>query len=330
MKNTRVARINSLLLNPTIDQIYEIENFEVGGTFKVKNSIIFPVGKAISFSLGIRELTNSQAIIKVIAFIGKDDLSLYSDFLRSRNIDFEFIKIEGKTRSNKTINDPIQHTTTHIREKGFELKEKDIKIIIELFKKNIEAGDITVISGSIPPGVDNKIYYEMINTCKTKGALTVLDTNGPALVNGVKANPHIIKPNLFELSQILNEPNLNELDFSDNIQTSKEIVKKAKVLLNKDLEVVLITLGDKGAICLTNETIIYGNVQIDEVVDTVGSGDSFLAGFILGYFQKKDLTECFKLAIACGAANTLIPGPGIFHIEDVKKIIKKVKIFNLN
>ena len=77
MKNANVARIISILLNPTIDQIYEIENFEVGGTFKVKNSIIFPVGKAISFSLGFQELNNSKAIIKVIALIGKGEITLY-------------------------------------------------------------------------------------------------------------------------------------------------------------------------------------------------------------------------------------------------------------
>ncbi len=330
MKKTRGSRINSILLNPTIDQIYEIENFKVGGTFKVNKSSLFPVGKAISFALGIRELTSSEAILRVLAVIGKDDITLYSDFLSSRNIDFKFLEVEGKTRSNKTINDPIQKTTTHIRERGFELKVNDVKNIYKILKDNIEEGDFTVISGSIPPGVTHKIYYDIINICKNEGALIVLDTNGPALVNGVLANPNIIKPNLVELSQILNDPQLNNLDFSDIIETSREIAKKAKVLLNNELEVVLITLGDKGAICMTNEKIVYGNVQVDKIIDTVGSGDSFLAGFIFSYYQEKALTECFKLAIACGAANTLIPGPGIFQIDDVKKIIKKVKIFNLD
>ena len=323
-------KIYSILLNPTIDEILEIENFFVGGTFKVKKSITYPVGKAISFSLGIRELDANRNFLKVITLIGKQEKSLYSNFLTNKNIEFEYIEVNDKTRSNKTINDPIRGTTTHIREKGFKVSEEKIKKLKVLLQNHIKQGDFCIFSGSIPPGVDNDIYYKMINTCKNKGAITVLDTNGPALVNGVKANPHIIKPNLVELSQILNEPKLNEFKFSDIIQTSREIVNKAKVLLNKDLEVVLITLGDKGAICLTNDSVVYGNVQINEVIDTVGSGDSFLAGFMLGYFQKKDLTECFKLAIACGAANTLIPGPGIFHIEDVKKIIKKVKIFSLN
>ncbi len=329
-EDKRGALIKSILLNPTIDQIYEIDNFFIGGTFKIKESIIYPVGKAISFSLGIRELAKERDIIKVIACIGKDDTALYSDFLRSREIDFEFVKVDGKTRSNKTINDPIKKTTTHIREIGFKINKKNISAFFEKLKNNIYVDDIVVFSGSIPPGVNNDIYYKMINICKDKGALTVLDSNGQALVNGVKANPNIIKPNLVELSQILNDAKLNELDFSNIIQTSKIIVKKAKSLLNKELEIILITLGVHGAICLTIDNIYYGYVQIDEAIDTVGSGDAFLAGFILNHFQNKELKECFRSALACGAANTLITGPGVFQIEDVKRIIKKVKIFDLN
>ena len=113
-------------------------------------------------------------------------------------------------------------------------------IVKEILENNIEPGDITVISGSIPPGVNNEFYYEIIKMCKEKGGISVLDSNGPALVNGVKANPNIIKPNLVELSQILNEPQLNELDFSNIYKSNKEIIKKTKVLLNNELEIVLI------------------------------------------------------------------------------------------
>ena len=81
---------------------------------------------------------------------------------------------------------------------------------------------------------------------------------------------------------------------------------------------------------LTKDKAIYGNSKVENVIDTVGSGDSFLAGFMLNFLEKKDLNECFAQALACGAANTLIPGPGIFKIEDFKKILKNVKIFNLN
>jgi 1-phosphofructokinase family hexose kinase len=323
-------KIFAILLNPTIDQIYTIHDFHVGGTFQVNDSVIYPVGKSVSFSLGIRELCKDKNIIKIIAFIGEEDISLYSKFLSKRNIAYEFIKIKGKTRSNKTINDPIMGTTTHIREKGFDVTSNEIENLLKLMQADINKGDIVVFSGSIPFNVENDIYYRLINISKKKGAFAILDSNGEPLKIGIKANPEVIKPNLLELSQILNNPEINKLDFSDISKPCNLIVKKAKTLLNQELKIILVTLGDKGAILIERDAVFYGNVKVNKAIDTVGSGDSFLAGFILNYFEKKKIKDCFKNAIACGAANTLIPGPGIFKIEDVKRIIKNVKIFELN
>ena len=319
-------KIISILLNPTIDEIYEIENFHVGGTFKVKNKIIYPVGKAISFALGLRELNQSRDLLKVIAFIGKEEIPLYSNFLNSKNIPFEFVKVDGKTRSNKTIDDPVNKTTTHIREFGFHVNKSEAQELIQSIENSVKESDICVFCGSLPLNLEDDIYYRLIMSCNEKGASCVLDTSGKALLEGIKANPKIIKPNLVELSQIIDDPNLNRVDFSNIHIACKTIVRRAKPLLNNELEIVLTTLGDKGAILLTKEKILYGNVVVDKVIDTVGSGDSFLAGFVLNQAFNKDLIECFKCAIACGAANTLTLGPGIFHIEDVKRLLKKVEI----
>lgn len=322
-------KIIAVLLNPTIDQIFEIEDFYIGGTFKVKNSVIYPVGKAISNAIGIRELSNDLEL-KVIAFIGKEEISLYSKFLTEKGIEFEFIEIKGKTRSNKTVNDPIKNTTTHIREKGFSVEKKALQKLVNLLEIEVNTRDFVIFSGSIPPNVEDNVYYELINKCKNKSALTILDTNGNALIKGLKANPMVIKPNLVELSQVLNNPKLNKLNFSNLIESCKIIVDNTKILLNDELEIVLITLGKNGAILLTKSIAIHGIIHVNKVVDTVGSGDSFLAGFILKLFFKSDLKDCFKCALACGAANTLIPGPGIFKKEDVKELLRKVEIKDLN
>ncbi len=323
-------KIISVLLNPTVDEIYEIENFHIGGTFKVKSKTIFPVGKAISFSLGIQELNPNSDFLKVIALIGKEEIPLYSNFLNSKNIAFEFVKVDGKTRSNKTINDPINITTTHVREKGFNVNKKELDNLIQCLKKNLEKGDICVFSGSIPPNSNANMYFKLIKYCKEKGVSCVLDTSGNALLEGIKAKPKIIKPNLVEISLILGEPELNKLDFNDISGACIILFDEAKQLLNDELKIILVTLGEKGALCLTKDLEIHGNCKIDKAVDTVGSGDSFLAGFISSYFLKKDVKMCFKTAIACGAANTLIPGPGMFTKKAVEEIIEKVKILEFD
>ncbi|HEY0090381.1 MAG TPA: hexose kinase [Candidatus Lokiarchaeia archaeon] len=319
-------KILAILLNPTIDQIYNIERFYVGGTFKVNTSKIYPVGKAISFSLGVSELYKEKKIVKVIACIGEDEIPIYSEFLSSYNIDFEFVSVKGKTRSNKTINDLIKRTTTHIREKGFDLTAKNLENLTKKLKSNVKKNNICVFCGSIPPNIRSNIYFDLINLCKSKKAICILDSNEQPLIEGIKSNPKIIKPNLLELSQILNDPKLNELDFSKIKEAMNIIIAKAKILLNKELEIILVTLGNKGAILISNNLILYGNVVVENPIDTVGSGDSFLAGFVLNYLKKSDLENCFKCAIACGAANTLTPGPGIFIKKNVENLLKKVEI----
>jgi len=321
--------IFAILLNPTIDQIYEIENFKVGGTFKVQSKSIFPVGKAISFALGVRELAPKNEDLEVVALIGKEDKSLYSHFLELKKIKFNLILVEGQTRSNKTINDPLNNTTTHIREQGFEVHSDSLESVREYLLKIGKKDDICVFSGSLPPNSPTSTYFNLIEGCKKQNIITALDSSGPALIEGVRAHPTIIKPNLKELSQILDKPPLNEGIFQqENTQEEalEKIIERAKPLIRSSIEILLITLGSKGAICITKNHIFTGNIQLNKVIDTVGSGDAFLAGFILKVFYKKPIKVCFKNALASGAANTQTVGPGILKREIFEKLLDKVKM----
>ena len=325
-----MRKIIAILMNPTVDIIYNIDHFEVGGTYKVKKPLTLPVGKAISFCLALKSLNPNFNSLKLLGFVGRDEFTLYSDFLNKKKVDFDLIPIRGKTRSNKTIVDSIQHTTTHIRELGFEIKNKDIIKFKSKLRKIVKTNDIIILSGSIPPNVDPKIYNEIIMEYKKVGGILTLDTSGLPLINGLKANPFLIKPNLSEFNQIMN--NIYEINydsFKDSVNI-KKIIDHAQSLLNDDLQIILITLGKFGAIYVTRGKSYQGFIEVGTVLDTVGCGDSFLAGFIYNYYQKKTLKECFKLALACGTANTLVSGPGIFRKNDVDIFLKKIVIRDLN
>lgn len=317
--------IHAILLNPTVDVIYNIDNFHIGGTFKVENMMRLPVGKAISFAMGARELDDALGL-NVLALIGQEDIPSYSRFLKQKNINHKFIKIEGNTRSNKTILDTQNNTTTHIREQGFTVGsecEDKIKTLIEHQVKN---EDICVFGGSIPPGLGDNIYYKLIKTAREQNATCALDTSGAPLIHGIECEPNIIKPNLVELSQILKDNSLKHLTFSNFIEDAQKLVKRAKNLLNKGLKVILISLGEKGAILLNRDSAYFGHVQLErEIIDTVGAGDSFLAGFIVPYSQGMTLKNCFKRAIATGAASCLKMGPGILRKEDMDDLLHSVK-----
>ncbi|MHA1725864.1 MAG: 1-phosphofructokinase family hexose kinase [Promethearchaeota archaeon] len=323
-------KIIAVLLNPTIDMLYEIKNFEAGQTYLVRDPIIYPVGKAISFSLALKNIDRTFKNVKILGFVGKNDKKLYSHFLRAHNIDFKLISIKGKTRSNKTIIDPALHRTTHIRELGFELKEEDLNKLIDLIEKECKREDIILFSGSIPQGVNSKIYFEIMSSLKKKKVMTVLDSSREALVHGVQASPTLIKPNLTELNQILNFNPPITLDSLKTLEDVMNLAECAKILLKKGIRYILITLGEKGAVCLTNNLILYGYIKTSDILDTVGCGDSFLGGFCYNYFQEKSILECFRLALACGAANALTSGPGMFRKKNVDSLLFKTKIHRLD
>jgi len=324
-------KIIAILLNPTIDMIYEIKNFKAGHTYLVRDPIIYPVGKAISFSLALKNIDRSFKNLKILGFVGKKDKELYSHFLRTHGVDFKLIPVKGKTRSNKTIIDSEMHRTTHIRELGFfKLAEENLNKLIDLIEKECKKDDIIICSGSIPQGVSSKIYSEIMNALKEKKVMTVLDSSGEALVQGLQASPTLIKPNLTELNQILN---LNPPITVNSLITLEDVINLAecaKILLKKGIRYILITLGEKGAICLTKNLILYGYIKTSGILDTVGCGDSFLGGFLYNYLQEKSILECFRLALACGTANALTIGPGMFRKKNVDSLLFQTKIHQLD
>ncbi|MHA1283214.1 MAG: 1-phosphofructokinase family hexose kinase [Promethearchaeota archaeon] len=328
-------KVIAVLLNPTVDIIYFIDNFYVGGTFKVKKQEIYPVGKAISFSLAIRNLTKECNFLKVLACIGKREISLYSNFLSGKKIPYEIVPINDFTRSNKTIIDKMKNTVTHIREQGFKVTKNEFETFKGKLLELVEIGDICVFSGSLPPNLDKNTYNDLISACKERGAICALDTSSEALINGIKAKPDIIKPNLIELNQILKEQLTNyelQISFKDNKfkEIINKITDKANYLIDLGISTILITMGEKGAIFLSENESYYGYVQVKEPIDTVGCGDAFLAGFILNKYYGKDNLECFKWALAAGGANTLITGAGILKEKDARNLYDNLIIKKLD
>ncbi|MBN1803603.1 MAG: hypothetical protein JW891_18985 [Candidatus Lokiarchaeota archaeon] len=320
-----------MLINPSIDEIFEINDFKIGATFIAKKRQIYPAGKAISFALSCKKFLSDKSLIRVLYLVGKNEQQLYDRFLNSEDIIHNFLSVNCSTRSNKTIVDPKNKTTTHIRTQDFFVSLYEINKLLEIITKDLEKEDIVVFSGSIPFGIPSDVYDKMIRQIRIKGATTVLDSSGEALKLAILSGPTIVKSNLLELSQILGDPNLINLSFKNIKEDFKFISDKVKFLLEKyHIKIGLITLAHRGAILVTSDQIIYGNLKIDNPLDTVGSGDAFLGGFISQFVQNNPLETSFKLALACGAANTLKIGPGQFDAEVAFNLQKKVELCYLD
>jgi 1-phosphofructokinase family hexose kinase len=225
--------------------------------------------------------------------------------------------------------DRKNRTTTHIRQQGFSIEQDEIQQMLNKLRTQVKKDDYCVFSGSLPLNCPQDLYNHLILTCKKNFARCVLDTSGVPLQEGIKARPYIIKPNLEELAFLLDDASLLNLDFIRPRYDIEILRQKVLNLINEEISHLLITLGENGALCISKSKTLYGNVRIEDAINTIGSGDSFLGGFLYGVSQNEELQTSFRYAIACGAANCLKKEPGFFELKDVSNLLSRVKIIEI-
>ena len=168
--------------------------------------------------------------------------------------------------------------------------------IDELLKKisNMIASDFVILSGNIPKNLENNIYEKICKILKEKGITFIVDSTQDLLINVLKYNPFLIKPNKEELEETV----------KCNIHTKEDIINSAKTLQEMGAQNVLVSLGNDGAILITKEGETYfSEAPKGQVINTVGAGDSMVAGFLAGYYKTKDYEYALKMGVSAGSAS---------------------------
>ncbi|MCP4763121.1 MAG: 1-phosphofructokinase family hexose kinase [archaeon] len=319
--------IYCVLLNPSIDNIIELSDFKSGNTYKISKNLKFPVGKSISVALTLKELGEQ---VSVFALIGKNQIQLYEEFLNKKKITYEFIPISGETRSNITIVDKKNNSTTHLRFPGFSINQSNLNDLKNKIEENIEEDDYIVFSGSIPKNTPKGFLEEISKIVKGKKAKFIIDTNGEPLKKIDIYSPLFIKANLEEMGKILGKnliitPELTKKPNKDDLYLllSKCRLKKHNTKFN------ILTLEEYGSILYSDKEAYHAKIKIDNSTYTVGCGDSFLGGVIAGLIKNYSLKDILYLATACGAANTQELGAGILKKKKVDEYISKIQIQDL-
>ncbi len=240
--------------------------------------------------------------------------------IRQYNIETEFIETNrGYTRINVKIsslekNSLIQESETALNGNGPEITENDIEKLLQKIQ-NINSNDIVILSGNIPKCINENIYEIICKELDGKNVKFVVDASQKLLMNCLKYKPFFIKPNKEELEET----------FNTKIETKEEIIIYAKKLQEKGAQNVLISLGGDGAILLTEKNeVYYSNTPKGQVINTVGAGDSMVAGFVAGYLKKKDYKEALKLGIASGSATAF--SAGLAMNEEINGLLKQITI----
>ena len=299
--------IYTITFNPALDYISQVNNFEVGKINRTQTEKILPGGKGLNVSTVLRNLgIESTALGFIAGFTGEE---LKRD-IEQRGIKTDFIKVEkGLTRINVKISSKEE---TALNGNGPEITEENIK---ELFKKidDIKSEDTVILAGNIPKCINNDIYEIICKKLEQNKVRFIVDATKELLMNVLKYKPFLIKPNKEELEET----------FKEKIETKEDIVEHAKKLQEMGAQNVLISLGGEGAILVTLEKKEYFlNAPKGKVLNTVGAGDSMVAGFIAGYEKSGDYEYAFKMGAATGSASAF--SMNLATAEEVANLLKEI------
>jgi 1-phosphofructokinase family hexose kinase len=225
------------------------------------------------------------------------------------------IAIHDHTRTNLELIDEAIGTVTEVLEPGPVITAEEAGNFQEEFERQVQECSLVVASGSLPRGLPLSFYATLVKIAKDAGCRMLVDTSGGALGNVIAARPALIKPNRQEAEALL----------SRKIETLCESVTAADELRGRGAETVIISLGARGAV-LVSERALHGKAPERNVLSAVGSGDSFLAGWAVGSLRGLDDAECLRLAIACGTANCLADAPGNISPDEVECLSREIEI----
>ena len=280
--------IYTVTFNPSLDYIVSVKDFRPGMTNRTSSELMLAGGKGINVSIVLGNLGIKSTALGFIAGFTGDEIVRR---LHNGGINSEFIKInDGISRINiklKSIDG------TEINGQGPHIDSSHIEQLMNRLRR-LESGDVLVLAGSIPAGISDNIYKDIMDMLKDKGVQIVVDATSRLLTNVLEYNPFFIKPNQHELGDI----------FNVTLNTQVDVIPYALELKKMGAVNVCVSMGGKGAILVADDGNVYKAKAPDGILkNSVGAGDSLVAGFLSGWIEKKDYEYAFRKGVATGSAS---------------------------
>ena len=301
--------IYTVTLNPSIDYVINLKSLNTGQINRVNSENVYPGGKGINVSRVLKTLGYDNVATGFISGFTGDfiinslcELDVKSDFIK---LDNGFTRINVKIKSNEE---------TEINGGGPHISDEKLK---ELFDKlsDLKEDDILILAGSIPSTLSDDLYEKIIKHVENNKVKVVVDATKNLLLNVLKYNPFLIKPNNHELEEI----------FNVKLDNLNDITTYAKKLQEMGARNVLVSMGKDGALLITeNGQVLISNAPNGRVINSVGAGDSMVAGFICGYLNSNSYEEALKLGSASGSATAF--SSDLAKKELIHELIKEIKV----
>lgn len=288
--------IYTITFNPALDYIVRVNDLKLGEVNRTDFEEVYAGGKGINVSIVLNNLgIDNMALGYIAGFTGDEIERRVRDF----GCKTDFIKLEnGMSRINIKLK---SREESEINGQGPEINDNNLTKLYEKLD-SIKEGDILVLAGSIPNTLPKNIYEEIMERLSGKGIKFVVDATGDLLLRVIKYKPFLIKPNHHELGEL----------FNTKLNNEEEIIEHAKKLKDMGARNVLISMAGDGAIFINEDgEVKKSNVPKGQLINSVGAGDSMVAGFIAGYLNSNSLDEAFKMGVATGSASAFSEGLAI-------------------
>ena len=308
--------IYTVTLNPALDKTVEIPSLTIDSVNRITTLRTDPGGKGINVSNVIDKLGRKSIATGIL---GGDTGHNILSSLEKMELESDFLFVEGETRTNLKIIDPVSKTNTDINEPGVTVSEEILNQLKDKLLKKLNADDIVILSGSLPKGAPQNTYNVWVKDCKEAGAKVFLDADGPLLAEGIKAGPYLIKPNNHELSGLMGQ----------ELTTPQELTEAARGLMKYGIEKVIVSMGGDGALYVTKDYVYYAEGLKVPVGSTVGAGDSVVAALAVAEEAGMTPEETVALSTATGAANVMCSGTQAAEYSVIETLIPKVSFQKL-
>ena len=304
--------IYTVTFNPSLDYIVSVDDFKLGLTNRTSSELMLPGGKGINVSTVLMNLgIENTALGFTAGFVGKEIIRR----LHEMGVKSEFIQIsEGVSRINLKLK---SIDGTEINGAGPVISKDKVE---ELMKKleELGGGDVLFLAGSIPSSMPDDMYEQIMARLDGKGVMIVVDATKDLLVNVLKYHPFLVKPNNHELGEI----------FGVELKTRKDVIPYGKKLQEKGARNVLVSMAGDGAVLVAEDgSVFQAEAPKGKVVNSVGAGDSMVAGFVTGYLKTGSYKEAFQMGVCTGSASAfseeLATEPEVLALLDKNKGIFK-------
>ena len=312
--------IITVTLNAAIDKSLSVPNFRLGRRHRTVDQTTMPGGKGVNVARTLKTL--GQPVIAT-GFAGGPTGTRIVEQLTAESILNDFVRIREESRTNTAVYDPTSGEQTEINERGPAVSESEVELFRDKLLYLARGAAIVVFAGSLPRGLEPDIYATLVRELKRMGVTTVVDSEGDPMRHAVRAEPHVISPNVLEAEELVGHE-FNDED--DRVMAVTEMVQ-----LGAGEAIMTLPDGCVASLLIDGDRALH-RVWIEprEAVAAVGAGDAFLAGYVAARYTGDRPEECLRRAVACGAESTGRLGAGLVDAREVERLLAEIEVQRLD